>query len=100
MTTMGDRIREKRQEFGWSQSELGRRMVTAGFPKYCQMYVTRSENNVRPIPVGEALVLADVLRVSLQWLATGSPETNTTEDRYHHGYQDGIDAARKALEKL
>jgi transcriptional regulator with XRE-family HTH domain len=96
---MGDRIRQKRQEFKWSQSELARRMVVAGFPKQDQLKVTRSENGLRPIPVDEALALSGVLNVSIQWLATGKDD-HRTEDRYLHGYRDGVAAARIALEKL
>jgi transcriptional regulator with XRE-family HTH domain len=99
MSAMGDRIRQKRQEFGWSQSELARRMVRAGFPKQTQMYITRSENGARPIPVDEALALADVLNVSIQWLATGRGD-HRAEDRYLHGYRDGIYAARKAIDGI
>lgn len=99
MTTIGDRIRQKRTEYKWSQSELARRMVAAGFPKQKQMYITRSENGARPIPVDEALALADILNVSIQWLATGRGD-HRTEDRYLHGYRDGIDAARKAIDGM
>jgi len=96
---MGERIREKRQEFKWSQSELARRMVAAGFQKQTQMTITRDENGRRPIPVDEALALADVLNVSIQWLATGKDD-HRTEDRYLHGYRDGIAAALKAIEGM
>lgn len=99
MSAMGDRIRQKRTEYGWSQSELARRIASAGFPKHTQMYVTRSENGMRPIPVDEALVLADVLNVSIQWLATGQND-HRTEDRYMHGYRDGIAAAIKSIEGM
>ena len=97
--TMGDRIRQKRQEFGWSQSGLARRMVDAGFSKQNQIYISRSEKGARPIPIEEALTLADVLNVSIQWLATGRSD-HRTEDRYMHGYRDGILAARHALTSL
>lgn len=99
MSTMGARIRERRTEYGWSQSELARRMVGAGFPKQTQMYICRSENGLRPIPIDEALALADILNVSIQWLATGRGD-HRTEDRYLHGYRDGIAAALKAIEGM
>jgi len=98
MSAMGDRIRQKRTAYGWSQSELARRMAGAGY-KQTQTYITRSENGLRPIPVDEALVLADILNVTVQWLATGKDE-HQTEDRYVHGYRDGIEAAKKALEEI
>ena len=99
VSTIGDRIREKRTEYGWSQSELARRMVGAGFSKQKQIYITRSERGLRPIPVDEALALAKLLNVSIQWLATGSGD-HRTEDRYLHGYRDGVAAARAALDGL
>lgn len=96
---IGDRIWQKRAEYGWSQSELARRMVAAGFSKHTHLYITKSENGKRPIPVDEALALSDVLNVSIQWLATGRDD-HRTEDRYLHGYRDGIAAALKAIEGM
>lgn len=99
MSDMGDRIREKRKVYGWSQTELAQRLVAAGFPQQTQLKVTRTERGGRPVPVDEALALADVLNVSIQWLATGRDDHHA-EDRYLHGYRDGLAAAVKAIEGM
>lgn len=59
-----------REERGWSQSELARRMVEAGWPKYTQMTVSRTEKGERPIRLNEAESLANVFGVDLYnlWL--------------------------------
>ncbi|MHA7298209.1 helix-turn-helix transcriptional regulator [Pseudarthrobacter sp. MDT3-1] len=54
-----------REERGWSQSELARRMVDAGWPKYTQMTVSRTEKGDRPIRLNEAESLAQVFDVEL-----------------------------------
>lgn len=59
-----------REERGWSQSELARRMVDAGWPRYTQMTVSRTEKGERPIRLNEAEALAEVFGISLYelWL--------------------------------
>lgn len=59
-----------REERGWSQSELARRMVEAGWPKYTQMSVSRTEKGERPIRLNEAEALANVFGVEMYelWL--------------------------------
>lgn len=54
-----------REERGWSQSELARRMAEAGWPKYTQMTVSRTEKGERPIRLNEAESLAEVFGVEL-----------------------------------
>lgn len=54
-----------REERGWSQSELARRMVEAGWPKYTQMTVSRTEKGDRPLRLDEAESLAKVFDVEL-----------------------------------
>lgn len=54
-----------REERGWSQSELARRMVDAGWPKYTQMTVSRTEKGERPIRLNEAESLAEVFGIDL-----------------------------------
>lgn len=54
-----------REERGWSQSELARRMVEAGWPKYTQMTVSRTEKGERPIRLNEVEALAQVFGVEM-----------------------------------
>ncbi|MEV7757880.1 helix-turn-helix transcriptional regulator [Microbacterium sp. NPDC089180] len=50
-----------RERQGMSQSELARRMVERGFDSYSQMTVSRTEKGQRPVRLGEARVLAEIL---------------------------------------
>ncbi len=59
-----------REERGWSQSELARKMVDAGWPKYTQMTVSRTEKGERPIRLDEADALASVFGIDLYNLWT------------------------------
>lgn len=54
-----------REERGWSQSEVARRMVERGWQKYTQMTVSRTEKGERPIRLNEAQALADLFGVEL-----------------------------------
>ncbi|MDQ0117444.1 transcriptional regulator with XRE-family HTH domain [Pseudarthrobacter defluvii] len=54
-----------REERGWSQSELARRMTEAGWPKYTQMTVSRTEKGERPIRLNEAEALAQVFGIEM-----------------------------------
>ncbi|WP_307219140.1 helix-turn-helix transcriptional regulator [Microbacterium sp. SORGH_AS_0888] len=62
-------LRERR---GMSQSELARRMTERGFDNYSQMTVSRTEKGQRPIRLGEARVLAEVLGSRLEEMTRGS----------------------------
>ncbi|MDV8148535.1 helix-turn-helix transcriptional regulator [Arthrobacter sp. B10-11] len=57
-----------REERGWSQSELARQMVEAGWPKYTQMTVSRTEKGERPIRLDEVGALADIFEVDMHRL--------------------------------
>lgn len=54
-----------REERGWSQSELARKMVEAGWPKYTQMSVSRTEKGERPIRLNEVEALANVFGIEM-----------------------------------
>lgn len=56
------RLRENR---GWSQSELARRMVEAGHVNYTQMTVSRTEKHERPLRLNELAALAHVYGVGM-----------------------------------
>lgn len=54
-----------REERGWSQSEVARKMAEAGWPKYTQMTVSRTEKGERPIRLNEAEALAGVFGIEM-----------------------------------
>lgn len=62
-----------REERGWSQSELARRMVDKGFPKYNQMMVSRTEKGERPLRLDEVAAYASVFGVGVSelWRPSG-----------------------------
>ncbi|MHC5558292.1 helix-turn-helix domain-containing protein [Kocuria sp. U4B] len=57
----GGNVRARREALGWSQSELARRMNDAGWPKYSQITVARTEDSTRGTRLDEALALTYVL---------------------------------------
>ena len=69
-----------REERGWSQSELARRMAERGWDKYTQMTVSRTEKGERPIRLNEAQGLADLFEVDLStlWLPQTVRRYDTT----------------------
>lgn len=56
----GYNLRRLRESSGWSQSELARRMKAAGWDKYNQMAVSRTEEGSRAVRLDEAVALAGV----------------------------------------
>lgn len=73
--TLGDRfnlcgergVREARMRMGWSQEELAAKLQLAGL-QLGQMAVSRIETGKRVVPDFELPILAEVLRVSTDWL--------------------------------
>ena len=63
----GERVREARTRAGWSQEELAAKLQLAGL-QLGQMAVSRIETGKRVVPDFELPVLAEVLRVSTDWL--------------------------------
>ena len=63
----GERVREVRLRIGWSQEELAAKLQLAGL-QLGQMAVSRIETGKRVVPDFELPVLAEVLRVSTDWL--------------------------------
>lgn len=63
----GARVREARMRMGWSQEELAAKLQLAGL-QLGQMAVSRIETGKRVVPDFELPILAEVLRVSTDWL--------------------------------
>lgn len=63
----GERVREVRTRAGWSQEELAAKLQLAGL-QLGQMAVSRIETGKRVVPDFELPILAEVLRVSTDWL--------------------------------
>ncbi len=63
----GERVREVRLRMGLSQEELAAKLQLAGL-QLGQMAVSRIETGKRVVPDFELPVLAEVLRVSTDWL--------------------------------
>lgn len=63
----GERVREPRMRMGWSQEELAAKLQLAGL-QLGQMAVSRIETGKRVVPDFELPILAEVLRVSTDWL--------------------------------
>lgn len=63
----GERVREPRTRAGWSQEELAAKLQLAGL-QLGQMAVSRIETGKRVVPDFELPILAEVLRVSTDWL--------------------------------
>lgn len=63
----GERVRKVRMRMGWSQEELAAKLQLAGL-QLGQMAVSRIETGKRVVPDFELPILAEVLRVSTDWL--------------------------------
>lgn len=60
-TTFGANLKRLRESRGWSQSEFARQMQEAGWPKYSQVAVSRTEEGNRVVRLDEAIGLAGIL---------------------------------------
>lgn len=65
------RLREKR---GWSQFQLSRLMTAHGFAGFHQTTISRIEKNERPVRIGEATGLAEVLGSTVTQMLAPGPE--------------------------
>lgn len=54
-------MKRLREENGWSQGEMARRMTDAGWPGFHQTTISRLEKGERPVRLGEARGIAQVL---------------------------------------
>lgn len=73
-------LRERR---GLSQSELARRMVERGFDSYSQMTVSRTEKGQRPVRLGEARALAEILGSRVDDMTRGPATEEIIEEIDH-----------------
>lgn len=72
-------LREARERMSLSQADLAKRMSALGF-RWHQATVYKVENGDRPVKLGEALALAEMLQVPLREL-TAPPERFHAERR-------------------
>lgn len=68
-------MQKMREGQGWSQSELARKMVEAGWSNYNQMTVSRTEKGERPIRLSEAKALARIFGSHVE-------EMSASDERY------------------
>lgn len=54
-------MKRLRESHGWSQGELAKRMKVAGWDKFHQTTISRIEQGVQPVRLGEARGIADAL---------------------------------------
>ncbi len=65
MSTVGDRIRERREKLGWKQDELARKASIS------KSFLSDLENGKRNIGADKLLDIARALNLSLDFLMTG-----------------------------
>ncbi|HZZ77249.1 MAG TPA: helix-turn-helix domain-containing protein [Gemmataceae bacterium] len=74
MSTVGDRIKKRRNELGWTQDQLAQK---AGISK---SFLSDLENGKRSVSADNLLDIARVLNLSLDYLMKGTePEANPVE---------------------
>ncbi|WP_426118486.1 helix-turn-helix transcriptional regulator [Kocuria sp. LHG3120] len=61
-----ENMRHIREEKGWSQGELSRRLLDAGWGVFHQTTITRIENGTRQVRLDEAMAIANALGVTLE----------------------------------
>lgn len=69
----GANLRRMREWRGWSQSELARQMQEAGWPKYSQVAVSRTEEGSRVVRLDEAIAIARVMERRVDDLLDAGP---------------------------
>lgn len=63
--TFIENMKAMREERGWTQTDLARKMVAAGWENYTQMTVSRTEKHERPLRLSEAQTLSEILGTPL-----------------------------------
>ncbi|WP_284976081.1 helix-turn-helix transcriptional regulator [Arthrobacter sp. efr-133-TYG-104] len=95
-----ENMKMARENRGWTQTELARRMVEAGWGNYTQMTVSRTEKYERPLRLGEARALAEVLDSHIEEMILPTTVKEELDDlrsaiESMTEFQNGVDAAVK-----
>lgn len=87
----GVSVKQARERRAWSQSELARQMNDAGWPKYSQVAVSRTEDGTRAVRLDEALAIATVLGLQLEdLLVLGQEERDLKQSMDMYSASGGI----------
>ncbi|MFI5729177.1 multiprotein-bridging factor 1 family protein [Kribbella sp. NPDC051587] len=73
-----ENMRRRREELGWSQGELARKMQDAGWENFHQTTVSRIEKGERPIRLNEARGLAGVMDAAVAEMLRPPAEAELT----------------------
>lgn len=94
MSTLGDRVKAERETKGWTQAELARRVVRAGYKSMSQPGIFKIENKGNSEPKS-ITALAKALGVTPEWLETGRGEKSALRKfAVVSGMQVAADAAK------
>lgn len=98
----GANLRRFREAYGWSQSELARKMQEAGWSKYSQVAVSRTEEGTRVVRLDEAISLARLFNRKLEDLLDPKEVIDTWQRlRFHmEDYSSKVSALRRAVDAL
>lgn len=97
---IGERVKQKREERGWSQRQFAVELKANGLSVDATA-VSRIENDERDLRVSELLIVALTLDSPAAWVLTGyTPDRTGYENGYENGYVDGLSAVQKAIEGL
>lgn len=90
---------EARQALGWSQSELARKMVEAGWEYFSQMTVSRTEKGERPLRLGEARAIARTFGLTLETML-GDDEASINNLQHLHSLDSEIRSMQREISDL
>lgn len=95
-------VADVREERGLSQTAFANAMQAAGAAHWRQTTVSRVEAGTQRLTLTDAVVLCQVLGLSLTGLAkeVAEPDSDPTSTAYAAGYKAGVAAARAALDRL
>lgn len=98
----GANLRRFREAYGWSQSELARQMQEAGWPKYSQVAVSRTEEGSRAVRLDEAISLARLFNRKLQDLLDPTEVIDAWQklNFLMNEYSDRVTMLRRAVREV
>lgn len=67
-------VQRHREDKGWSQGELARRMVAAGWDGFHQTTISRIEKGTRPVRLGESRSLANIFGTTVSQMVMPAEE--------------------------